>query len=675
MDTSKKEQTQEDVVAFVEELYGRYKKFRQPYEQQWYVNKAYVMGKHYIKYSIQENRLWQYAVPTYRVQMVINLCRVIIRILTANLLRIEPTLYVMPGTDETKSVEAANIGFKFLTYLWRTVGMSAQLVRFIDRMCTYGTAFMMPFFNKNKGPMVEKDMTYTEDGPGRLPWIPKGQIKQAEDQDGNPLWIDVTENGEPKKVRVHVGQADVDILSPMEIYPCLEADDDPESLTSFIREKVRTIKWVDDIYGVKVEATTTYESNDITQQIASLTNENQNTKESNKDAVLVLDYFQAPNPKYPKGRIITICRGHKGTLQDTVLPPEYLKLSTPLPLIKGDLVPVSDRFWGAGILEDIIPLNTQLNKIQSKIIENTNMLSMGKWLIAEQTGVDEGSITTDAGQIIRYMAGSWPEPKQAALSQLPSYLLMLPETLQQYIYDVSGIHAVSHGKTPRGVRSGKAIQSLLEQDDTINGPAIICLGNCLEKLGICWLWIGKFRYVEPQLITVIGKNFRDYIENFKGSMLSDDAEVVCQMGSELPQTKSARQELYMQLYTLKAIEKSDLLKKLDVDQDVQPKSVLHKNKADAENEDMLHGQFRMPATFEDHMIHLEEHDMLRNQPIYRELDPKVKSMIDAHCEIHKKMLQMGAVMPEVQIQMQQRMMEMMPMAARASKAKPKSQEG
>jgi len=180
--------------------------------------------------------------------------------------------------------------------------------------------------------------------------------------------------------------------------------------------------------------------------------------------------------------------------------------------------------------------------------------------------------------------------------------------------------------------------------------------------------------VEKQLITVIGKNFRDYIEDFQGSMISDDAEVVCQMGSELPQTKAARLELYQWLFMSKAIDKADLLKKLDVDQDVQPKEVLHKNKADAENNDMLKGQFIMPTSFEDHMIHLEEHDMLRNQPIYRELTPDIKGKIDTHCEIHKKMLEMGHMMPEVQMSIQQRMMAQMPVAGKHKTPKPKQQK-
>ncbi len=670
--TDKKQEKQSDIVAEMEETFKRYKKARTPFEKQWYINKAFSVGKHYLEWSITANRLFQYVVPSYRVQMVINLCRVVSRILTANLLRIEPMLYVMPGRDDSDSKDAANTGFKFITYLWRINKMIFNLIRFVERGITYGTVFMMPFFNKQKGKLIKKELTFTEDGPGRIPWVYEtGQ--RYEDENGKPLWIEPDKDGKPKMIEIHVGQADVDIISPMEIYPCPEADDDPESLTSFIREKVRSIKWVKEVYGIEVQPTTTYESNDISQQIQSLLETGERKKDTNPDAVVVRDYWEAATAKYPHGRIITWCAGHPQPLQNTVLPKEYRNLPKPLPLIKWDLIPVGDRFWGASIFEDMIPLQTQLNKVQSRIIENGNQLAMGKWIIPTQANVDV-DITTDPGQKIFYMAGSWAEPKQAVLSQLPAYIIMLPETLQQYIYDVSGIHAVSHGKTPKGVRSGKAIQSLLEQDDSINGPAIIGLGNAMEELGMIWLYIGKYRYVEKQLITVIGKNFRDYIEDFQGSMISDDAEVVCQMGSELPQTKAARLELYQWLFMSKAIDKADLLKKLDVDQDVQPKEVLHKNKADAENNDMLKGQFIMPTSFEDHMIHLEEHDMLRNQPIYRELTPDIKGKIDTHCEIHKKMLEMGHMMPEVQMSIQQRMMAQMPVAGKHKTPKPKQQK-
>ena len=645
------------VVDFVEQEYKRFKKARMPFEKRWYSNMAFTMGKHYLDWSPTANRLIEYPTPSYRVKLVVNYIWSIWRILLAKIMRIEPTLYVMPAKGDEESKEAADLGFKFLTYLWRINRMDMNLNRFVSRGIIYGTAFFMPFFNKKKGAYRQVEDSTEEDGQGRIPWMDNLGKRVTDEESGKPLFLNVDEKGEPKTLNLQIGEADVDIWDPLEFYPCPEATDDPETLTSFIREKQRTVQWVEDIYGMKINPTSTYETNDISRQIGSLLETNVGSEERTKDAVTVKDLFVLPNKKYPKGRIVTTAGGHKVPLQDTELPSEYLKIIN-LPIV-WRFVSVPGSFWGATIIEQITPLNVQLNKARSRVIEHANTVAKGKWMIPTQSHVDV-PITDEPGQKIRYLAGTWPMPQQAQLAPLPAYVFESIAALTQEIYDVSGVHEVSHSRTPRGVRSGKAIAALQEMDDTSIAPTIKDFGEALEQLGIAWLHIGKVRYTEKRLITVVGKNFRDYIEDFHGAMLEDAADVVCQMGSELPQSKLARQELYLELARLRVIDPKKLLQLLDLEDDMQSKDRLDESKAAIENDDMTKGIVKMVSLVDNHFVHNKIHEDFQKQPLFEKLPDQVKYIHKLHIQSHTEHIKTGAMTESTKMDIQAKLMGSLP---------------
>lgn len=646
--------TLKELVTSINEKFPAYKRARAPFERAWYQNMAFALGKHYTEWLNSLNRLVEYPSPTWRVKLTVNLIFSIWRILLAKILRIEPTLYVLPGTGEETSQQAADIGLKFLQFLWRTNKMDQNLNRFGSRGIIYGSSFFMPFFNKAKGePFKEKDFTH-EDGPDRIPWMNEKTGERYEDEGGRPLFVMLDETGKPKECQYRTGDADVDIVDPFQIYPTPQVTDDPETLTSFFRERVMTAEWVMETYGMEVKPDAVYEGNAVSQQIGYLLDTNADTAERKKDGVTVRDYFEKPSSKYPRGRIVTVAVSHDVPLQNEELPREYLKMPNPLTaiLIKWDFITVPGRFWGMSLFEQVIPLQIQLNKMLSRLIEHVNLMAKGKWMIPTQSKVDV-SITDEPAQIIRYFAGSWPMPQQATLAPLPSYFFESISAIQQHIYDVSGIHEVSHSRTPRGVRSGKAIMALQEMDDTSLGPTIKAFGSALQQLGMIWLHIGKERYTEPRLITVIGKNFKDYINDFKGSMLEDSAEVICQMGSELPQSKLARQELFVELYKLRAIDGERLLKLLEMTgDDLRGRERLDESKANIENDDMQNAVVRTVSMFDNHLTHIKVHNDLRKQPLYEQLDPRIRYIIDLHAQTHEDHLKKGAMTTDVNLAVQ-----------------------
>lgn len=641
------------------DVYERYKRCRAPFEKTWQRNMAFCMGNHYI--DLINNRFVEIKTPTWRVNLVANLVFGIWRILLAKLLRTEPTLYVTPASEKPESLNSAKIGMKFLKYIWRKVRMSMQLNRFASRGIIYGTAFFMPFFNTNKGKIANtsigfSEYDFSESSEGRAPWIEQGQqVTSIETK--KPLFIKVDGDGNPIIKHYRIGEADVDVCYPGEIYPCPDATDDPDTLTSFIREKVRTVDWVKETFGMEVKPDTTYDGS-ADQQIDSIVNDDGQTQEKKKNGVTVRDYVEAPG-KYPKGRIITVTPDHPVPLQNRDLPPEALKLDPPIPLIPWRFITVPGRFWGASVLEHVIPLQVQYNKMRSRVIEHVNRMSKGKWIIASQSKI-ESPITDEGSQIIRHFAGAWQEPHQMDIKPLPNYIFENIASLQQEIYDVSGIHEVSHSRTPRGVRSGTAIAVLQEMDDTSLGPTVAAFAEAIEQLGIAWLQIARERYTEPRMLAVVGKNEQFFLEKFMGTMLEDGADVLCQIGSALPQSPLARLETYKELYRLRAISAKKLLFLLDMTtgDDLQEQEKLDEIKAKIENDLMATGHAREVAPYDNPIVHIKILNDFRRQPLYDTFPDQIKYIFSLHEEAHKEQMKTpGAISPDALIAMQKEMAE------------------
>ena len=100
-----------NLVAWGEKIYARAKRMREPFERQWYMNLAFYFGRQYVTWMNPSNqsvaRLYEPAAPSWRVRLVSNKCRPLIRNEVSKLTKEEPQSYVRPrGSDDQDLQEA-----------------------------------------------------------------------------------------------------------------------------------------------------------------------------------------------------------------------------------------------------------------------------------------------------------------------------------------------------------------------------------------------------------------------------------------------------------------------------------------------------------------------------------------------------------------------------------------
>jgi len=214
-------------------------------------------------------------------------------------------------------------------------------------------------------------------------------------------------------------------------------------------------------------------------------------RQATEQTPLAYDYEQFPN-----GRLITMAGDV--ILRDIPFPyddGEY-------PYVKQDDYPVSDSFFGMGECPNLMPLQKELNKRSSQLIENAQMIGNPKLLNPNQSGIDLSKWNSKPGTIITYEP-DFP-PKFLEVTPLPNYIFEILESTKRDVEWISGVHDVSMGRQPQGITAASAIAELQEAAQTKIRKKIRVRDRALEKVGEKMLSRIRQFYDEPRQIRVAG---------------------------------------------------------------------------------------------------------------------------------------------------------------------------
>src|SRR5690606_25848127 len=279
------------------------------------------------------------------------------------------------------------------------------------------------------------------------------------------------------------------------------------------------------------------------------------------------------------------------------------------------------------------------NKSRSQAVEIRNLAAKPKWLVPK--GSIDRPITTAPAEQIEYIpiAGYRPEPILGR--EVPTTYWRDLEQSRNEIYEVSGQHEVSRSIVPSRVRSGIAIAYLQEQDDTRLVHTAQAYEEAIEELETYKLHLARQFYIEPRVARIIGENNVIEVIEFTRDDIPENADVMVIAGSSLPQSRVARQEFILELWRQRIIQDPRTILKLlefgDVEgvyEDVN----LDSGQAQRENELLKMGIWHQPEDFENHEIHILEHNRFRKTEAYDQLPDEIKSLFAQHVAMHQQMM-------------------------------------
>lgn len=611
----------EDIVSFVMGMWDTRRQRRWWLERQWYINISYFLGHQWVEWNANTGSLFTPKAPRWRVRITANLVQGIARKIMAMILAQRPIWTAQPATGDPQDAIVARITEKVMKHYW-----------------------MGPFQADPK--MVDAMMWMTTTGLGiwRLHWDPTASSEIAfssEDVEDKSLLNDLKKLEREGKNRMNIGDLAIDAKSPFQIDPDPWCTDFTK-LNWLIDTSTRSVEWVEQQYpktGKGIEPDDDENLNFFERRISDLAGPNQrhfmgtsgqhNQASKQQNMVTLHELYAKPFGKFRHG-IYVVVAGDR--LLDIRVNPWRARGEIILPYGFFEEIKVPGRIWPTCAMEQSISLQAEYNKGRSQVVENRNLMSRPKWFVPDGAGIGDDALTSEPGEVVTHVFGHKPEAWTPP--PLPPYVLRTLELARQDIQDASLIHEVSQAKAPSGVKSGRAILALQEQDQTVIAPAVMCIENELTKLGAAAMDMVSQRVKEKRLIKITGKNETYEVEEFLGTdLVGPNAgkpgaiyfDVRVKMGSQLPLTPEAKRQAIVELTSAGILnvqsDRDRILELLELgsDEPLYDTARMDRSNQRRENRVMLFDkEFVQVQDYDDDLEHIRVMEEFQKSPEYAE---------------------------------------------------------
>ena len=373
-------------------------------ERQWKLNLAFYKGKQYVFYNRKARRIETLPTdegdkPRYRVRLVSNQIAPNTQSLLSRLVKSKPQFYATPASTGFEAQKAAEVAENLLEYWWDKFHLTEKREEAMLWSIICGNGFWKISWNDKAGPGM-KVMLSPEDGQPIVNPLVQHLFEQRLEQMG-------VDSSEFEK-RVYQGEISVEVLSPFQVL----LDDTAqvfEDCQFAICVHAMSVDEINQIYGVRLRpnAVNRYPDETLPGAFGNL-----EAKVTENVREVFYGYF-LPGEKYPEGRFVVFTKNPSIVLYDAPWPFPFEEL----PLVKFPGMRIPGQLWDGSVVEQALPLQKELNRTLSQIIEYKN-LTLKPQMLAP-VGSLRQRITDEPGAIFEYNPVAGKVPESIPLPSLP----------------------------------------------------------------------------------------------------------------------------------------------------------------------------------------------------------------------------------------------------------------
>jgi hypothetical protein len=625
------------IVDYLRKEYQKSKDAKNWRVKQWYINMSFERGKQYVAWDATKSQVASLPRGDKNTpRIIINRIRPIVRTEISKLTSSKPSAVALPASNEIEDIFAANAATQIWESMYDRLRVGKEMREVARDISVLGVGYLKTYWDST---VMDKD-----------------------------------NNAE--------GDVAIEHVSPFNVFVADLSIIDHEKQPYMLHVYTKPLEWVKSTYAdliPKDKQPTVVASTEIADVSSALDLKENNSK---PDACLIIEAWIKPGTSamFPKGGFVTIVDDIIVEASLTGFPTGY----NCYPITKFDHIP-SGQYYPASVIDDAIPLQREINRTRSQRIQAKNMMAK------PQVYYREGSLTvskinTSPGQYIGVRPG-FDFPQSAPMPQLPPYVAEELQALNTDMEDISGQHQVSKGGTPPGVEAATAIAYLQERDDSYLSPTFASIEEGLSHVAKLALSLIAEYWTTERTVKIVGSDSSFSAELFKGSDIARGTDIRIESGSALPTSKAAKQALVMDMMKMGMIPPEDGLKLLDItnikgysdnrgtrpdELRAQRENIQFKNLTDmdvmnhyqkwqqgaaAGQPEMLNPETGQPLAppaviavnkWDNHAVHIQEHDTFRKSPAYDMLSPTQKAEFNKHINIHEQALmnmQMNAQNP------------------------------
>lgn len=594
--------SEEDKVKLLGKLdfmYNSCRSARIPFERQWYMNLAFFFGKQYVVWAPGAagsiTRMYEPPAPKWRVRLIINKVRPNIRFELTKVTKEQPQMYVIPASTEEADVSAARAAEQIVEYELREIGFNKIIRRSAFWALICGSSFIKTYY--------DEDQRDPSGAPGRIC---------------------------------------VEPVNTFQIFAPLLQEEEIENQPYIIHAMTKPKEWADWRFQRNMNSDSTMGSGILEQQFLNAMGI---TAGKSTSQVYIKEAWIRPCRDFPNGGLASWAGSSLITVYD-----QWPYENQEFPFAKIDHIPTG-RFYAESTITDVIPLQRELNRTRSQIVEAKNRMAKPQ-LIAAKGSVDVNKITSEPGLVILYTPGFNP-PTPLPLSAIPGYVTEELIRLQQDIDEQTAAYEITRGKTPPGVEAASAIAYLQEANDTKFASTVSSLEEATEKVGRQLLGYVSQYWDMPRKINVLGKNSIYEAYEYSKVDTRGNTDLHVEAGSAAPRSRAAKQAFITEIGKLGWITPEKALQYLDL---VETGKLYEESQVDArqvqrENTKMSATGQPVPINeWDDDQKHEWYHTQYMKTQEFENLDPSIQQAVVQHLQLHRQRMQANAQQAAMQQQ-------------------------
>ena len=638
------------LVAWVKQNYEKSKQARKQEELDWYLQLSFYNGYQYHTWEKVGNGqvLSEEPNPQKMPRITINRIEPIIRTEIAKTSSGHPSATVIPASNDDDDLMAASAAEQVWQAMYDKTNFQTDIT------------LKSEFWRATTGNCFIK--TY---------WDPS--VKQI-----TPTAVQDPYTGQKTIQQKVTSQGDVqfEVVSPFHLFVPDLAEENLENQPYIFNVYTKSEQWVKSTFGNVLPKDFTPSKVSATEIMDAALFDIKSANTAKPDSVLVIEMWVKPNgcPWLPKGGLVTIVDNEIVQYANEGIPYSHGMY----PFAHTYSIP-SGKFYRRSVIKNLIPLQRELNRTRSQIIQAKNLMAKPQMMYAEGS-TDPKKITARAGIWIPIRPG-FPMPQPVPIQPLPSYVLQEVENLNADFEDISGQHQVSRGQSG-GVTAATAINYLQERDDAYLTTVFASIEAAVEK--VAKQSISLFiQYVDvPRLIKTTGTDGAFDAAVLSGADIASGNDIRIESGSALPTSKSARQSLITDWMKMGFIAPQEGLRILDMGMLKQYYNLLKVDENQAQRENLMmkrltpdqimmfqqqwemgaqqgapdktvpgqvdaNGQpipLAVPAVisvndYDNHAVHIEIHNRFRKSQSFDILPDEIRAEFQKHISMHEQALQ------------------------------------
>lgn len=351
--------------------------------------------------------------------------------------------------------------------------------------------------------------------------------------------------------------------------------------------------------------------------------------------VVVNELWHTPSRRYPEG-MYTVWAGREQLVAPGPHPYKHKKLPfTQLGMMQRPGVPYYDSPVTVGRNPQV-----ELNLYHQQRIKIREGFANPKWAIDAEVAQNMNAMPDDSP--LQILIGDFQNNTKLPVILQPAAMADNNEGawIVEEMMNLWGLHETMQGQAPGRVEAARALEILKDSDLSRFNEVNRTIDNSIsEGFWQCLQLAQQFMKGE-QILSTYSRDGMPEVQRFMAEDFKDGMRVRVTRGTGLPRGRSERQDFLLRMWDSQVIQDPQLMAEL-LELPI-PNFIAREARdiklARSENYTLAAAVPITPNSWDNHVIHIREHDDFRKTQEYQQLDDDVKAMFEYHVQSHKELM-------------------------------------